>query len=153
MVLALPVAALAGLVSFFSPCVVPLLPGYLAYVTGLSGADLQATGGRGSRGRMVLGVSLFILGFSVVFVSYGAIFGALGYEFLSHADVITKVLGGLTILVGLIFMGGLGFLQRDVRFHAIPSVGVAAAPLIGVMFGFGWTPCIGPTLAAVLSLS
>lgn len=153
LLLAIPIAMVAGLVSFFSPCVVPLLPGYLSYVTGLSGADLQDTGGRGSRGRMVLGVTLFILGFSLVFVSYGAIFGALGYQFLSHANVITKVLGVVTIVLGLVFMGGLNFLQRDIRIHTIPSVGVAAAPLIGVLFGFGWTPCIGPTLAVVVSLS
>ncbi|MBA3311032.1 MAG: cytochrome c biogenesis protein CcdA [Nocardioidaceae bacterium] len=153
LLLAIPVALVAGTVSFFSPCVVPLLPGYMSYVTGLSGADIAANGSTGVRGRMVVGTLLFILGFSVVFVSYGAIFGELGYQFLSNRDVITKVLGALTIVLGLAFAGVVPWLRRDVRVHRVPAVGLAAAPFLGVLFGFGWTPCIGPTLAAVLSLS
>jgi len=152
LLLAVPVALLAGAVSFFSPCVVPLLPGYLSYVTGLSGAELQA-GAERFRGRMAAGASLFVLGFAAVFVTYGALFGALGRWLTEHQDVITRTLGGLTILLGLAFIGWVPFLQRDVWVHAVPGVGLASAPLLGVLFGLGWTPCIGPTLSAVLTLS
>lgn len=151
--LAIPIALIAGAFSFFSPCVIPLLPGYLSYITGLSGADLVARGSSGMRGRLLLGTALFILGFSVVFIAYGAVFGELGYQLVSHQHVITRVLGALTIVTGLVFAGLVPWLQRDVRFHRVPAVGLMAAPLIGALFGFGWTPCIGPTLAAVLSLS
>ncbi len=153
MLLAIPVALIAGAVSFFSPCVVPLLPGYLSYVTGLSGADLQANGSAGARGRLVSGVLLFVLGFSVYYVAIGAISGEIGYQLLAHSAALTKVLGVLTIVLGLVFIGVVPLLQRDVRVHTVPAVGLAAAPLIGFLFAVGWTPCIGPTLAAVLSLS
>ncbi|WP_445258490.1 cytochrome c biogenesis CcdA family protein [Nocardioides aurantiacus] len=149
LLLAVPVAVLAGLVSFFSPCVVPLLPGYLSYATGLSGADLVD----GRRGRMLAGSVLFVLGFSFVFVSFGAIFGGLGDFLFEYQRQITVVMGGLTILLGLVFLGVVPLLQRDVRVHRVPSVGLAAAPMLGALFGLGWTPCIGPTLVAVLSLS
>jgi cytochrome c-type biogenesis protein len=149
MVLALPVAAAAGVVSFFSPCVVPLLPGYLSYVTGLSAAEL----GTRRRGRMLAGTLLFVLGFSAVCILTGVTFGVLGEQLLEHQTLITRVLGAVTIALGLVFLGWFGFLQRDVRMHRVPAVGVAAAPLLGVLFGFGWTPCIGPTLGAVLSLA
>ncbi len=149
MLLALPVAAAAGLVSFFSPCVVPLLPGYLSYVTGLSAADL----GSHKRGRMLAGTLLFVLGFTTVFVLTGVTFGVVGEALLEHQSVITKVLGAVTVVLGLAFLGWFGFLQRDVRVHKVPAVGIAAAPLLGVLFGLGWTPCIGPTLGAVLTLA
>ena len=149
MLLALPVAAAAGLVSFFSPCVVPLLPGYLSYVTGLSAADLDSA----KRGRMLLGTLLFVLGFTVVFVATGVTFGVVGETLLEHQRDITKWLGAVTVLLGLAFLGWFGILQRDVRVHKVPAVGIAAAPLLGVLFGLGWTPCIGPTLGAVLSLA
>jgi cytochrome c-type biogenesis protein len=149
LILALPVAAVAGLVSFFSPCVVPLLPGYLSYATGLSGADLA--GGR--RGRMVLGSLLFVLGFSFVFVALGTLSGALGDLLWEHMRLITVLLGALTIVVGLAFLGMGSWLQRDIRIHRVPAVGLAAAPLLGVLFGLGWTPCIGPTLSAVQTLA
>jgi len=151
--LAIPVALVAGLVSFFSPCVLPLLPGYLSYITGLSGADILTNGSTGVRGRMVTGTLLFILGFSFVFVSVGGAFGQIGYELVDHQRVLTKVLGIVTIALGLVFAGVVPWLQRDVRIHAVPAVGLGAAPFLGVLFGLGWTPCIGPTLAAVLSLS
>lgn len=153
LLIAVPIAAVAGVVSFLSPCVLPLLPGYVSYMTGLSGADLQARHGAGARGRMLAGGTLFVLGFSVVFVSYGVLFGALGELFLEHQQTISRALGAVVIVLGLAFMGLVPLLQRDVRVHRVPAVGVAAAPLLGVLFGLGWTPCIGPTLAAVLSLS
>ena len=149
LLLALPVAAFAGLVSFFSPCVVPLLPGYLSYATGLSGADLED----GRRGRMVLGSALFVLGFTFVFVALGTLSGALGDLLWEYMTPISRVLGVVTILVGLAFIGLVPWLQRDVRVHRVPAVGLAAAPLLGVLFGLGWTPCIGPTLAAVQTLA
>lgn len=153
LLIAMPIAAVAGVVSFLSPCVLPLLPGYVSYMTGLSGADLQTRQGAGARGRMLAGGTLFVLGFSLVFVSYGVLFGALGELFLEYQQTISRVLGAVVIVLGLAFMGMLPLLQRDVRVHRVPAVGVAAAPLLGVLFGVGWTPCIGPTLAAVLSLS
>ncbi len=149
LVLALPVAAVAGVVSFFSPCVVPLLPGYLSYATGLSGTDLASA----HRGRMVLGSALFVLGFSFVFVALGTLSGALGDVLWEYMRPISVVLGVVTVLVGLAFLGLVPWLQRDVRFHRVPAVGLAAAPMLGVLFGLGWTPCIGPTLAAVQTLA
>jgi cytochrome c-type biogenesis protein len=149
LLLALPVALLAGLVSFFSPCVIPLLPGYLSYATGLSGADLAS----GRRGRMLAGSLLFVLGFATVFVILGSAAGALGSWLVEWQRPLSLGLGGLTILLGLAFAGWLPFTQREWRVHAIPSVGLAAAPLIGFLFGLGWTPCLGPTLAAITSLS
>lgn len=149
LLVAVPVAMVAGLVSFFSPCVVPLLPGYLSYATGLSGTDLESAG----RGRMVAGGLLFVLGFSFVFVSIGTLFGALGAWMFAYQRPVTIVLGAVTILLGLAFMGLVPWLQRDVRVHRVPAVGLAAAPLLGVLFGLGWTPCIGPTLGAVITLA
>lgn len=149
LLLAIPVALVAGLVSFFSPCVVPLLPGYLSYATGLSGADLESA----RRGRMVLGSLLFVLGFSAVFVALGTASGALGDWLFIYMREISVVLGVLTILVGIAFLGFIPFMQRDIRVHRVPAVGLAAAPLLGVLFGLGWTPCIGPTLSAVQFLA
>ncbi|MEU9744914.1 MULTISPECIES: cytochrome c biogenesis CcdA family protein [Streptomyces] len=147
--LAIPVAALAGLVSFFSPCVLPLVPGYLSYVTGMSGADLADV----RRGRILAGSLLFLAGFTAVFVSFGAAFGYAGNALLEHQDLLIRVLGGLTILMGLSFMGVLPGVSREWRFHRRPAAGLAGAPMLGVLFGLGWTPCIGPTLAAVQALA
>lgn len=149
LLLAVPVAMIAGLVSFFSPCVVPLLPGYLSWATGLSGADLESA----KRGRMVLGASLFVLGFSVMFVLLGAAFGQFGQWLNEYSRQLNIALGVLTILLGLAFLGLVPWLQRDVRVHKVPAVGLWAAPLLGALFGLGWTPCIGPTLAAILGLA
>ncbi len=192
LVLALPVAMTAGLVSFLSPCVLPLAPGYLAYVAGLTGADVArvsprrpqpvGTGGapapttgdpqtypggpgadggpRQARpgGRVVAGALLFVAGFTVVFVSFGLLFGGLGFWLLDNQRVITVVLGGAVIALGLGYLG-LPILSRTAwwngerRLHYRPPTGLWGAPLLGVVFGLGWTPCIGPTLAAVQSLA
>ena len=149
LLLAIPVALLAGLVSFFSPCVIPLLPGYLSYATGLSGADLE----NARRGRMLAGTVLFVLGFTVVFVALGTLSGAFGSWLVTYRREITVVMGLLVIVLGLAFIGFVPLLQRDVRVHQVPAVGLAAAPMLGFLFGLGWTPCIGPTLGAILTLS
>jgi cytochrome c-type biogenesis protein len=153
MVIAVPVAVLAGLVSFFSPCVIPLLPGYLSYTTGLSGADLADSEARPHRGRMLAGSTLFVLGFSVVFVGLGVLSANVSRWFLVNERTFTIVLGVLAVLLGLAFMGLVPLFQRDVRIHKVPAVGLVAAPLLGFLFGLGWTPCIGPTLAVILGLA
>ncbi|OKH97449.1 cytochrome C biogenesis protein ResC [Streptomyces sp. CB02923] len=150
LLLAVPVALLGGLVSFFSPCVLPLVPGYMSYVTGVTGTDLADA----KRGRMLAGASLFVLGFTAVFVSTGALFGYFGSKLQEQQDLINKVLGVLLILLGLAFAGILkNFGQRELRFHKKPAMGLAGAPVLGVLFGVGWTPCLGPTLTAVSSLA
>jgi cytochrome c-type biogenesis protein len=145
LVLAVPVALIAGLVSFFSPCVVPLLPGYLSYMTGLGAADLGAA----RRGRMVAGALLFIAGFAAVFILIGVAFGAAGEWLFRYQDQLRIWMGVATILLGIAFLGAIPLLQRDVRVHKLPAVGLAAAPMLGVLFGLGWTPCLGPTLSAI----
>ncbi|MGW2297295.1 cytochrome c biogenesis CcdA family protein [Streptomyces violaceorubidus] len=150
LLVALPIALLGGLVSFFSPCVLPLVPGYLSYVTGVTGTDL----GDARRGRMVAGASLFVLGFTAVFVSSGALFGYFGQTLQENRGVLTDILGGLMILMGVFFMGLMPWLtQREFRFHKKPVNGLVGAPMLGALFGIGWTPCIGPTLSSVLILS
>ncbi|ORT59814.1 cytochrome c biogenesis protein CcdA [Streptomyces sp. CB03238] len=150
LLLALPIAVLGGLVSFFSPCVLPLVPGYLSYVTGVTGTDLAEA----RRGRMAAGAALFVLGFSAVFVSGGALFGYFGWTLQEHRETLTTVLGVLMVLMGVFFLGLMPwFTQREFRFHKRPVTGLAGAPLLGALFGIGWTPCIGPTLASVQALA
>ncbi|MFE6766309.1 cytochrome c biogenesis CcdA family protein [Streptomyces sp. NPDC057689] len=150
LLVALPIALLGGLVSFFSPCVLPLVPGYLSYVTGVSGADLAEA----RRGRMVAGASLFVAGFTAVFVSGGALFGYFGDTLQSNSGPLTKVLGVLMILMGVFFMGLMPWMtQREFRIHRKPVTGLVGAPLLGALFGIGWTPCLGPTLSSVSILA
>jgi cytochrome c-type biogenesis protein len=189
LLLAMPVAAAAGALTFLSPCCLPLVPGYLSYVTGMSGAGAGAAGaggasasavatagadgsdggvatrtvtttargpGTAAKGRAVAGTALFVVGFSLVFAVYGLAIGGLGELFRAHNTGLTQVLGGITILLGLLFAGAFdrfSFAGRIFRPSARPRAGLVGAPLLGVLFGVGWSPCIGPTLTAVLALS
>ncbi len=154
MLAAVPVAFLAGLASFFSPCVVPLLPGYLSYATGLGAAQVIEGDVRGrARARMLAGSSLFVAGFTAVFLLTGVVLGSLGQVLLQYARPISIGLGVVTVALGLVFAGVIPVGQRTVRLSRVPAVGVAAAPLLGVVFGLGWTPCIGPALSMVLTLA
>lgn len=139
---ALPIALFAGLISFLSPCVLPLVPGYVAYATGFSS----------SKGKVLLGSILFVLGFTFVFASYGLAFGGLGSQIAANEDVITKVLGIFTIAMGAIFLGVFPF-APTIAPKISTTGGIAGAPLLGVLFGVGWTPCIGPALATVQTLA
>jgi cytochrome c-type biogenesis protein len=185
LLVALAVAAMAGAVSFFSPCVLPLLPAYFSYVSGLAVPDLRSSPTAAARSetsvrpgitngpsatsvrlrpvadqsaspgrRVMIGTALFVAGFTVVFVSYGAAFGGVGSVLREYADPITRVLGAATVVLGLAFVGWIPGLQRQWRLmDRRPMAGLAAAPVLGVVFAIGWTPCIGPTLAAVQALS
>lgn len=139
---AFPIAVLAGLISFISPCVLPLVPGYLSFAAGFSR----------SRGRVFLGSLLFVLGFSALFISYGALFGELGARIATNEDVITRILGLLTILMGVIFLGAFPMMPT-LKPRISTTGGLIGAPILGFLFGVGWTPCIGPALASVQALA
>ena len=142
LILALPIALLAGLISFASPCVIPLVPGYLTYAAGFSK----------NRGKLLMGSLLFVLGFTALFIAYGALFGTLGNTISANQRTISTVLGIFTIFMGLIFMGRIK-MMRSFKFNKVAESGLIGAPILGFLFGLGWTPCIGPALAAVQTLA
>jgi cytochrome c-type biogenesis protein len=143
MLLALPIALLAGVITFLSPCVLPLVPGYLGYVAGSAAP----------RSRVIAGSLLFVLGFTTVFVLLGVLAGTAGLLFLSQNTWVQVVLGALVVIFGLAMIGQFKFLQQSIKLPVSPKLGLAGAPLLGVVFALGWTPCIGPTLSAVLVLA
>ena len=175
LLLAIGAAAIAGLVSFLSPCVLPLMPGYLSYVTGLAGADLDAalgvppkeapTGGSvavktrppetkaAGRGRVLAGTVLFVVGFSVVFMLLATLVANIGLALKTHERTLNVVLGALIIVFGLMFLGVIPGLQGAARIKWLPNAGLAGAPILGALFGLSWIPCTGPTLGAVLGLA
>ena len=169
LLLAICAAAIAGLVSFLSPCVLPLMPGYLSYVTGLAGADLDAalgvrpehTGGgvavaartTTQRGRVLAGTALFVLGFAVVFTLEATLVANIGIALRTHERALDIVIGVLIILLGLMFIGLIPGLQREFRINRAPAAGLIGAPVFGALFGLSWIPCTGPTLGAVLGLA
>jgi cytochrome c-type biogenesis protein len=148
LLLALAIAIAAGVVAFASPCVLPLVPGYLGYIGGFT-----SEAERPRRSRLVLGVLLFVLGFTLVFIAYNWLLGGASFLLKSHLDIITRIAGVLVILMGLVFIGQFSFLQRTFKPSWTAATGIAGAPLLGIIFGLGWTPCIGPTLSAVLAMS
>ncbi|WP_022889384.1 cytochrome c biogenesis CcdA family protein [Agromyces italicus] len=150
---AVPIALAAGLISFLSPCVLPLVPGYLGFLGGFTDASADAGEERRNRRRLLLGVLLFVAGFTVVFVAFNLVAGVAGAWLMQYTDVIIRVAGVLLIAMGLVFVGQFSFMQRTFKPSWRPATGLAGAPLLGVVFGIGWTPCIGPTLAVVLTLS
>ena len=151
------IAALAGFVSFASPCVLPLVPGYFGYlgsaVAPVEPSFAPARGTTAQRRRLLLGVLLFIAGFSIVFVTVTVLGGVFGQVFLAYADIATRILGVVVIVMGLAFVGVFRKMQRTVRPRFRSRLGLAGAPQLGLALGIGWTPCIGPTLAAIISVS
>lgn len=147
LLLGAPVALAAGALSFASPCVLPLVPGYLGFVGGV-----DRTGER-ARSRVVLGAALFVLGFSLVFVLTFVVFGAAGYFLIRWQDLITRIAGVLVVLLGVVFIGGLGPLQRRLAPEWRPRAGLVGAPLLGAVFAVGWTPCLGPMLGVIQTLA
>jgi cytochrome c-type biogenesis protein len=155
LVIAVGVAALAGLVSFLSPCVLPLVPGYLSYVTGMAGADLNDALHRptnAARGRIVLGTAGFIAGFTTVFIATTMVFASVGHALLAYERTVQLVVGILIVVMGLVFLGLVPGSYRELRIHKLPAAGLAGAPVLGAVFGLSWTPCVGPTLGAVLGM-
>jgi cytochrome c-type biogenesis protein len=204
MLIALPLALLAGLISFFSPCVLPLLPGYVGLLGALTGSptaapaspsagDVPATGPdatdppdddgarpgasrpaeragalgvgataqlplaaapqRASTRRVTIGAILFVAGFSAVWIVAGVAVSSLAIAIAPVLPTVLRVAGVVVILLGLAFVGWIPFLQAERRLTIAPRAGLAGAPVLGVVFGLGWAPCIGPTLAAVLTLA
>ena len=148
LLVAAAVAVLVGVIGFLSPCVLPLVPGYLSYVAGLSG-DAE----KPSQRRMIVGALLFVLGFTAIFVAQGAAFGELGLSITEHRVGIEQALGAVTIVMGVVFLGGIPLMQRELRFHRLPRAGLVGAPLLGAGFGLAWAPCLTPTYGAVYTMA
>ncbi|MGX7677623.1 cytochrome c biogenesis CcdA family protein [Jatrophihabitans sp. DSM 45814] len=163
LIAAIGVSLVVGVIGFLSPCVLPLVPGYLSYVAGLSGSEAAAAGSTAAGGgstrvlvrqrRMIAGALLFVLGFTTVFVAAGALFGSLGSQMAVHHVALERTFGVITILMGLVFVGKIPFMQRELKVHRLPQSGLIGAPLLGLTFGLAWTPCLTPTLSAVLGLA
>ncbi|MDR7279753.1 cytochrome c biogenesis CcdA family protein [Catenuloplanes atrovinosus] len=152
LVLAILAAALAGLVSFLSPCVLPLVPGYLSFITGLTGTDLEKTS-TSVRGRVLAGSALFIAGFTVVFTLSTVLVANVGGLMMKHQRPLEIGAGALIIVLGLAFMGLIPGMQREFRINRLPDAGLLGAPIFGAIFALSWTPCIGPTLGSVMALA
>jgi cytochrome c-type biogenesis protein len=157
LLLASGLALLAGMISFASPCVVPLVPGYLAYLAALVGADAPAVSddeeAKKGRFRVLGAVGLFVLGFTVVFtIGVGGLVW-LSDQLLVNGDLLQRIGGVVMILMSLFFVGFIPALQRDVRSHKLPRGGLVSAPILGAIFALGWAPCIGPTLSGVLIIA
>lgn len=150
---AIPIALLAGFVSFLSPCVLPLVPGYFGFIGGAVTGTKPGEDAAPTKSRMLLGVILFVLGFTFVFIAVTALFGTLGLFFLKNADLIMRIVGVIMIAMGLVFVGFFGVMQRTVKMQMRGTAGLIGAPLLGIGFAVGWTPCMGPTLAAINSLA
>ena len=148
LIVAAAVAALVGMLGFLSPCVLPLVPGYLSYVTGLS-----VTQDTPSTGRTVAGASLFVAGFTTIFVASGAVLGQVGQTITTERLTLERIAGAITIIMGLVFLGRIRPLQRSIKFRRVPEAGLAGAPLVGAAFGLAWTPCLTPTVGAVYALA
>ncbi|WP_025133345.1 cytochrome c biogenesis CcdA family protein [Leucobacter sp. PH1c] len=144
------IAIAAGLVSFLSPCILPLVPGYLAYASASAGA---APGETPSRRRLVLGAALFVAGFTAVLVTFLAAAGSVGIWLIEWEPIITRVMGVFVILMGLVFMGVFSRAQNTRKLKLKPKLGLAGAPVLGAVFAVGWTPCMGPTLTVIMGLS
>jgi cytochrome c-type biogenesis protein len=163
MLLAIGASVLAGLVSILSPCVLPLLPGYLSYVTGLAGSDMEAVTGRGTtvtktrtvvlKSRVLAGSTLFVLGFSVVFTLMVTLVANIFLQLKTHQDVLNTVIGVVIVVLGLGYLGWIPGFQREARISKLPAAGLAGAPVLGAVFAISWTPCVGPTLGAVMGLA
>lgn len=143
LLIAISLSLLAGILTFLSPCVLPLVPGYLGYVSGSAAP----------KSKVLAGSVLFVLGFSAVFVSLGVLAGTAGLLYLVRNQWIQIILGALVVIFGLAMIGQFSLLQRSIKVPFSPKVGLAGAPMLGVVFALGWTPCIGPTLSAVLVLA
>ncbi|WP_030441415.1 cytochrome c biogenesis CcdA family protein [Actinoplanes subtropicus] len=151
LLLAIVVAALAGLVSILSPCVLPLVPGYLSYVTGLAGSDMDA--GSSKTRRVLAGTLLFVLGFSIVFTLLLTLVANIGFALKTHQDLLDVILGVLVIVLGFGYLGWIPGLQREMRISKLPAAGLVGAPVFGAIFALSWLPCTGPTLAAVAAMA